>query len=293
MPTAQPPSARDVAFLGLGKMGRLMATHVVGPGHRVSVWNRSPGRAGDLVASGAREASSIADAVAGADAVVLMLFDGAAVREVLRAVLAAARPGTLVIDSSTIGPSAAREFGKTCAAAGLHYVDAPVAGSTKPAAEGTLTVLAGGADDDFAEAREYLHLWGADDRVFHLGPVGTGNAMKLVINLALGVAITGLGEALRLAEDLKLDESSTFAVLGGSPLARSLELKKDKIARRDASTPEFAVGALAKDLTLALGAAKRSLPLTKGSRDVAQSVIEAGGADEDMAALAIALLRAG
>ena len=291
MSTPDSPATRDVAFLGLGAMGRLLAGHVVAAGHRVAVWNRSPGKAQALVDAGAREAGSAREAVKDAEVVVLMLFDGASVREVLGEVLRAARPGALVIDATTIGPSAAREFGKTCAGAGIGYVDAPVTGSTKPAADGSLGVLAGGTTDDFARAAPLLELWGDPKRVVHLGPVGSGNAMKLVANLTLGVATAGLGEALQLAEDLRLDEEQTFTVLGTGPLAAILNLKKDKIASRDASATEFSASALTKDLTLALGAAKRSLPLTRDSRDLGQATVESGHGDEDMAALILTLLQ--
>ena len=129
-----------VAFLGLGRMGVAMASHVAAAGHDLAVWNRTPGKAGDLEPL---SRPTVAAAVEGADAVVLMLFGPDAVREVLAEVVQHA-PGALVVDSSTVGPEAAQEFEKTCTAAGLRYVDAPVAGSVKPAADGTLGVFAGG-----------------------------------------------------------------------------------------------------------------------------------------------------
>src|SRR6187200_228863 len=107
-----------VAFLGLGRMGVAMARHVVEAGHELHVWNRTPGRADDLLAAGAVEEKTVGDAVSGADAVVLMLFGPDSVREVLPDVLAAAQPGVLVIDSTTIGPEAAHEFAALCADAG-------------------------------------------------------------------------------------------------------------------------------------------------------------------------------
>src|SRR3954466_5384837 len=113
-----------VAFLGLGRMGVPMAAHVVRAGHDVTVWNRSPGKAGDLVELGATEARSVGSAVDGADVVVLMLFGPDAVRAVLADVLEHAPSGALVMDCSTIGPGAAHEFAKACDAAGLRYVDA-------------------------------------------------------------------------------------------------------------------------------------------------------------------------
>ena len=122
------------AFLGLGRMGVLMAGHVLSAGHDLAVWNRSPGKAASLVERGARETLSVEDAVREVEVVVLMLFGPDSVREVLAEVVAAAPPGALVVDGTTIGPEAAREFASSACASGLRYVDAPVAGSTGPAA---------------------------------------------------------------------------------------------------------------------------------------------------------------
>ncbi|MBW3615065.1 MAG: hypothetical protein KY439_07130 [Actinobacteria bacterium] len=102
-------------------------------------------------------------------------------------VVAAAAPGTLVIDGTTIGPEAAREFGATAREHGLRYVDAPVAGSTGPAADGILGVLVGGAQEDYDDALPLLHLWGAPEKVRRVGDVGAGSALKLCVNQGLGV----------------------------------------------------------------------------------------------------------
>src|SRR3954447_9201283 len=145
-----------VAFLGLGRMGVAMARHVVEAGHELHVWNRTPGRAAELVAAGAVEEKTVADAVSEADAVVLMLFGPDSVREVLQDVLAAAPDGVLVVDGTTIGPDAAHEFAGLCAERGARYADAPVAGSVGPATAGTLGVLAGAREEDWAEVEPLL-----------------------------------------------------------------------------------------------------------------------------------------
>src|SRR5689334_11503821 len=167
-----------VAFLGLGRMGVPMAAHVVRAGHDLTVWNRTAGKAGDLVELGATEARSVASAVSGAEVVVLMLFGPDAVRAVLADVIDNV-PGALVLDASTIGPDAAHEFAKACHAGGLRYVDAPVAGTVKPATEGTLGVFLGGAPADVAQAQELAVLWGDPDRIRHVGGVGSASALKL------------------------------------------------------------------------------------------------------------------
>src|SRR3954471_136460 len=142
-----------IAFLGLGRMGSAMARHLLDAGHQLTVWNRTSGRAGDLVAAGAKEADSVVEAVGDAEAVALMLFGPDSVREVLQQIGDAAGSGPLVIDSTTSGRDAAQEFGALASSKGLRYVDAPVVGTIPPAREGTLGVLAGGSDEDFGAAR--------------------------------------------------------------------------------------------------------------------------------------------
>src|SRR3954467_2010230 len=177
-----------VAFLGLGRMGVRMAMHVLDAGHDLTVWNRSPGKTGELVAAGAHEAKTPADATAGADVAVLMLFGPDSVREVLPSIV---REGLLIIDSTTIGPAGAHGFGRLCKDNGARYVDAPVAGSLEPAASGTLGVLAGSDEADWPEAEKLLHLWGDPAKVRRIGAVGTGSALKLVVNQGLGGAAGG------------------------------------------------------------------------------------------------------
>ena len=205
----------QVAFLGLGRMGSRMAAHVPAAGHDLTVWNRTPGKAGDLLAAGAREERAVADAVAGADAVVLMLADAAADRAVLEQVAGAAPAGAVVVDATTISPADARELAGLVAGARLRYVDAPVAGSLGPAAEGTLGVFVGGAHEDVERVRPLLELWGDPERVRHVGGVGNGAALKLVVNLGLGVAIQGVGECLRLADSLGLERGPVLDAMSG------------------------------------------------------------------------------
>lgn len=276
----------NVAFLGLGRMGRAMAAHLAHAGHRLSVWNRSPGKAGALTALGARETGSIAEAVRSADAVVLMLFGPDAVRSVLVDVLAAAPAGALVLDASTTGPEAAREFGARCAAAGLRFVDAPVTGSVGPAQSGTLGVLVGASEADFLAVRPLLTLWGDPDRITLAGPVGSGNALKLVVNLALGVAMAGLGEALRLGHDLGLAFPALDTALAPGPLGWTLAQKHEMIMSGDFSATSFSLELMAKDLQLCLADARRELPATAATLRQCQEAVTAGHGADDYAALA-------
>ena len=275
------------AFLGLGRMGVLMAGHLLSAGHDLVVWNRSPGKAGPLLERGAREAPSAAEAVRGADRVVLMLFGPDSVREVLTEVVGSAPSGALVVDSTTIGPEAAREFGATCASAGLRYVDAPVAGSTGPAAEGTLGVLAGGSEDDYADALPLLHAWGAPEKVRRVGEVGAGSALKLCVNQGLGVMAAGVGESLRLGRELGLDRGALLDVLSGTAYGWYLGQKRPMLDADDFSATTFSLDLMAKDLDLAVSAGA-DLPVTAACRDAARAALDEH-AGQDYAALTAAV----
>ena len=270
-----------VAFLGLGRMGVAMASHVAAAGHDLTVWNRTAGKAGDLTEL---SRPTISQAVDGAEVVVLMLFGPDAVREVLAEVVQHA-PGALVVDSSTVGPEAARTFAKTCAAAGLRYIDAPVAGSVKPATDGTLGVFAGGADADYAEAEPLLHLWGDPVRVRHVGPVGSASALKLCVNQGLGVMAAGLGESLRLGHDLGLDQTLLLDVLGQTAYGWYLGQKRTMLDADDFSATTFSVDLMVKDLDLAVQAADSDLAVTRACLAQARSTVDAGHSGEDYAAI--------
>jgi 3-hydroxyisobutyrate dehydrogenase len=273
-----------VAFLGLGRMGAPMAAHVVRAGHDVTVWNRTSGKAGDLVELGATEAKTVASAAAGAEVVVLMLFGPDAVRAVLEDVLDNA-PGALVLDASTVGPDAAHEFAKACHARGLRYVDAPVAGSVKPATDGTLGVFLGGADADIAVARELALLWGDPDRVRHVGGVGSASALKLCVNQGLGIMAAGAGEALRLGRDLGIDQSVLLDVLSSTAYGWYLGQKRPMVEADDFAGTTFSVDLMAKDLELAVTSADSDLEVTRACLDQAKRTLAAGHSGEDYAAI--------
>ncbi len=275
-----------VAFLGLGRMGVLMASHVLDAGHDLTVWNRTPGKATELLTAGAREERTVGAAVADAEAVVLMLFGPDSVRAVLPEVLAAAPAGVLVVDGTTIGPAAAREFGRLCTAAGARYADAPVAGSVGPAREGTLGVLAGCREGDWPDVEPLLHLWGDPARVRRVGDVGAGSALKLVVNQGIGVLAAGLGEALRLGVELGLDRELVLDVLGLGAYGWTLGQKRSMVEGGDFTQTQFSLDLLGKDLDLAIGAARDArLAVTSAALDAVRSALAAGHSGEDYAAV--------
>jgi 3-hydroxyisobutyrate dehydrogenase len=273
-----------VAFLGLGRMGVAMAAHVAKSEHDLTVWNRTAGRAADLIALGAVEQRSVSAAVSGADVVVLMLFGPDSVREVLPDVIAHA-PGALVLDATTIGPDAAHEFGRACAAGGLRYVDAPVAGSVKPATDGTLGVFLGGTPEDVEQARALAALWGDPDRVRHVGGVGSASALKLCVNQGIGVLAAGLGESLRLGRDLGLDRDVLLEALSQTAYGWVLGQKRSMVEAGDYAGTTFSLDLLAKDLALAVDATGSDLEVTRACLDQAKRALAAGHAGEDYAAV--------
>lgn len=277
-----------VAYLGMGRMGRLTAAHILSAGHELTVWNRTPGKAGELLERGAQEAPSVEEAVKDADAVVLMLFDGESVAELLGPIAAGAPAGTLVIDNTTTGPGAARRLGEQARALGLRYVDAPVVGSLAPARDGTLGIVVGGSDEDVAAARPLLELWGAPDRIRHLGPVGAGNALKTVINMCLGIAMAGVGEAMRLGAELSLPQDVVLDALEAGPFGFSVKQKREMLQKGDFRPATFSLDLMAKDLQVALeaaGAAAGELPALRDSLALAREASAAGHGDDDYAAM--------
>lgn len=274
-----------VAFLGLGRMGAEMAAHVARAGHDLTVWNRSPGKADALTALGARAATDVADAVSGADVVVVMLTDATADRDVLAQVSTAATPGTLVVDASTVGPDAARELAGTLAAHSIDYVDAPVAGSVAPAHDGTLGSFVGGSVADVDRARPVIELWASPAKIIHTGAVGTGSALKLVANLAIGVTAQGIGEALVLARALDLDPGVALDALAQGPFGIMIGQKEAMLRAGDYSTTAFSVDLVAKDLALALAKVPEpaTVPATAAALASARAASAAGSGGDDLA----------
>ena len=238
-----------VAFCGLGAMGAPMAARLLDAGHELRVWNRTPGKAGSLVDAGATEAGSPAEAAAGAEVVVTMLADPAAVAGVV--VAADLRPGTALIEMSTIGHDAVRSLAARLPD-GVDMLDAPVLGSVPQATEGTLKIFVGGDAELFERRRPVLEAMGTPR---HLGPLGAGAAMKLVANSTLGALMTGLAEALALADGLGLDESDVLDILSESPIGVTAKGKRPLI-ESGVYKPNFTLGLAAKDLRLVMEAAE-------------------------------------
>ncbi|MBI3384287.1 MAG: NAD(P)-dependent oxidoreductase [Aquabacterium sp.] len=217
----------QISLLGCGLMGTPMARRLLAAGSPLTVWNRTRAKADALIADGARVAHTPAQAVAQADIVITMLEHGGVVEDVLfnPALPGAAttlRPGTLVIDMSSILPEQAQQHASKLAQQGVQTLDAPVSGGTVGAEAGTLAIMAGGLEADFERARPVLEVLG---RPVHVGPAGAGQLTKLANQMIVGITIGAVAEALLMAERGGADPARVRQALrGGFAESRILEV---------------------------------------------------------------------
>jgi 2-hydroxy-3-oxopropionate reductase len=248
-----------IAFIGLGIMGSPMAVHLARAGNDVVGYNRSPEKTGPLVDAGGRAAGSVAEAVADADVVAVMVPDSPDVEEVLAGeggVFENARPGSLVIDFSSIRPDVTVALAKAAAEKGLALLDAPVSGGEAGAKNAALSIMVGGAGDDFERARPILDAVGRT--VVHVGPSGSGQTVKAANQLIVAANIEVLAEALVFLEAYGVDTDAALEVLGGG-LAGSkvLDQKKDNMLTRS-FRPGFRIDLHHKDLGIVTSAAREA-----------------------------------
>jgi 3-hydroxyisobutyrate dehydrogenase len=280
------PVPPPCAVLGLGSMGRRMATRLVAAGGEVVVWNRSPARSSALAELGAVVAGTPAEAAARADVVVLAVSDDAAVRDVVEGadgVLASARQGTVVVDTSTVHPATAAAMAHACAGQSVDFVDAPVSGGVEGAANGTLTLFCGGSSDAVARARPVLEQLGR--RIEHLGPTGAGQVTKAVNQVVLAGTYLGVAEGIAMAEAAGLDPATVVAAIEqGAAASWVLSNRATNMVNRDFPS----AGRLAlhlKDLGIALALARDAgqlLPVATLVAGIEQMLAAAGYGDEDV-----------
>jgi 2-hydroxy-3-oxopropionate reductase len=278
-----------VGFIGLGIMGSPMAVHLQTAGHLVSGYNKRRDTTGPLVAAGGRKASSIADAVQGADVVAIMVPDSADVQEVLAGpdgVFDSAAPGTLVIDFSSIRPDVTAELAATARERGLRLLDAPVSGGEAGAKDAVLSIMVGGSAEDFAAAQPILDAVGKT--IVHVGPNGAGQTVKAANQLIVGTNIQVLAEALVFLEAYGVDTEAAMDVLGGG-LAGStvLQQKRDNMLSRSFA-PGFRIDLHHKDMGIVTSAAREAgvaLPVGAIVAQLMASARACGDGDLDHSAL--------
>ena len=279
-----------IAFLGLGIMGARMAANLRRAGFELSVWTRTPGKASAWATEhGGHAAATPAEAARDAQLLITMVVDGAQVEAVLLGedgAVGGAPAGALVVDMSTIGPAATRRIGAQLAARGLRLLDAPVTGSSPKAADGTLTIMAGGTPEDFAQARPALEAMG--ELVLHVGPLGQGQMLKLVNNAVAAANAVTVGQALLVAQASGVDLDAFERILGaGSGASAMLALKAGPMRAHDFTTL-FKLEHMLKDVRLCLdesAAAGVPFPAAAAAHDVLSAGMERGDAEHDFAAL--------
>jgi 3-hydroxyisobutyrate dehydrogenase len=286
-----------VGFVGLGTMGAAMAGHLLRAGHPLTVWNRTPGRAAELIAAGAREAASPAEVGAASDVVFTCVSDTPDVEAVLfgttagvAGVASGLAKGGLVIDCSSISPSATSMFAERLAAQGVSYVDAPVSGGSEGAQKATLTIFCGGDEASVARARPLLEKLGKT--ITHFGPAGSGQAVKAVNQVVIAGVYLAVAEGLVLALKAGLDPDQVVSALGGG-VAGSwiLQNRSGRMLANDYPLG-FKTRLHLKDLGIALNLARELgavLPLAGLAAQLENGLVARGYGDEDMSNLARAI----
>lgn len=207
----------NLGFIGLGNIGSRVAPHLIKAGHTLAVFDLNTASVDALVQQGAIAADSAADATRDSDIVFLSLPSPAIVRAVVdgdNGVLSTAKPGTIIVDHSTIDPETAREIAAIAAERGVKYLDAPVSGGVQGAEAGTLAVMAGGDAEALESVRPVIEAYAGN--VFHIGETGSGQAIKLANNIITAINIAALGEGLSAAVAAGVDLDTAAKVLGTS-----------------------------------------------------------------------------
>jgi 3-hydroxyisobutyrate dehydrogenase len=278
-----------VALLGLGIMGTGMARNLLGAGLPLTVWNRSAEKARALGEAGAVVAGDPQQAVAGADLVVTMLLDVDAVAEVMRRAAPGLGAGTIWVQTSTVGVDGASRLADLARDLGLSYVDAPVLGTKKPAADGALVVLASGPEDVRDRCARVFEAIGS--RTLWVGPAGAGSRLKLVANGWVLAVLEGVAESLTLARGLGLDPALFFEAIAGGAMDAPYVKLKGQAMLAEQFDPSFTVDGAAKDADLILSAAESSgvwMDVVRVARHRLREAAQAGYGGADMAAIAMA-----
>jgi 3-hydroxyisobutyrate dehydrogenase-like beta-hydroxyacid dehydrogenase len=285
-----------VAMLGMGRMGSAMARALAASGDvDLVLHNRSPERAREVAEQlGARVIATPAEAASESDVAITMLAHGPAVASVWDGkdgLLAGAREGSVLVDMSTVPPATLTPYADRAAAAGAGILDAPVSGSVALAESGKLTIMAGGDASALERARPVLDRLA--QRVFHMGELGSGHAMKLAVNGVIFALNNAVSEALVLAERAGIAPDVAYEVLAtGAAGAPYVNYKRESFLQPDTAPVGFSLDLAGKDLELITGFAAAlgvPVPVSIVSRDVIGQAAGAVGGEHDFSAVAVHL----
>lgn len=276
-----------IGFVGAGLMGAPMVRNLLAAGHHVIVSSRTPER---LASEGWEVVPTPDEAADSVEVMCSIVPDWAEVNEVVKSVLLTARPGTILLEMSTIGPENARRLAARCAAEGVHYLDCPVSGGPMGAAAGNLAIWAGGDEEQFERARPVLEVLGAPEKLRYCGPVGSGLVVKLCNNFLAAVNAAASAEALAMARASGVDPQLVIEAVGGGTGAnwQLANLMPNKVLKGDFAAG-FKVAHMAKDLRAAADLAREvglDAPLLSLARARFTEASEQYGEDADYGSVA-------
>lgn len=296
MSTDDQPQRPRLGFIGMGGMGCRMAARLLDAGYELTIYNRARERTLHLAQSGARVAATPAELAAHVDIVLSSVADDAAVDDVMtgpRGALAAARPGTIFIEMSTVSPATSRRLYDAGRRKGLFVLDAPVSGTTVVAEQGQLIIFAGGEQTVYDRCKTIFSVLGKTS--FYMGPTGSGAMMKLCANTLLGLGMQALAEAVTLGLKAGLPRERLLEVLGNTAVVSPSQKSKLENVSSGVYPPAFPLRLMYKDLKLILhtaGDLSAAMPITAVAEHM--YAIEAGkqaaaGRDEDFSSVIRAL----
>jgi 3-hydroxyisobutyrate dehydrogenase-like beta-hydroxyacid dehydrogenase len=277
-----------VGFIGLGNMGIRIAQRLLDHGYQLSVYDRNPGKAEALAVQGAIVPKNLLELARTSDVLLSCVTNDEAVWSVYtgpEGLFAGARPGTVVLEMSTISPESSRELHKLGARGGVEVLDVAISGSTPAAEEGMLTLLVGGNRELFRAAKPIFQA--VAKRYFLLGSSGSGTAMKLVVNTLLGVGMQAIAEAVVLGEKTGLDRERLLEVLAQTAVIAPAHVGKLARAATNEYSPQFPLSLMNKDFQLILKAAAQEqvpMPVTEAAFRVNSEEL-ARNEDEDFSAV--------
>ena len=281
-------SSTRLGFIGLGYLGSRIARRLIAAGFPVTVFDRDQAKAAQFSAAGAKVAADLAELAGDVDVVLSCLRDDAAVADVYfgtTKVLAAASRITTIIELSTVAPATARRLHGAGAKLGISVLDVAISGSTVAAESGTLTLFGGGDAHLFEMAQPIFRAIAA--QWFHMGPSGSGEAMKLVVNTLLGLGMQAIAEAIALGEGLDLPRDLLIDTLAKTSVVAPAHAGKLARAKRNDYTPQFPIRLMRKDFGLILNEAERvglSMPATQAAATLNAEEAASGG-EEDFSAV--------
>lgn len=267
-----------IGFIGLGNMGHPMAKNLEKAGFQLSVYNRSSEKARDFEEKSS-VCTQIEELVQNSDIIFTMLTNDSAVKAVYEEIIPLNIQGKLFVDMSTISPEASKETAGSLETKGASFIDAPVAGSTQPAKEGTLIIMAGGEEKDIRRAMPYLLKMGKS--VKHLGENGKGIAGKLSINYFLSAIYQGLAETVLLSGKLGIERSDMLEIINESASGSGATKVKTPLLIADEYTPAFALDLMLKDILLAKNAGA-DFPLSEALIQTYQNAHDKGFGQDDV-----------